>query len=64
MEISEKGKDLNGNILNEDNLHYDTLCLFRGKLYKTGNRKNDAVELFIGREFIRVVKMKNICVCT
>ena len=57
--LSEKGKDWKGNKLNEDTLPRNALVVWRNKLYVTGNRKNEMVELF-SHKFIRTVIMKYI----
>ena len=53
---SEKGKDFQGNKLNENTLKSDVLVFWRNKEYLTGNRRNNLVELWKDNQFVRIVR--------
>ena len=58
--LSSKGKNWDDQELNETNLFSNTLVKYRNKLYMTGNRRNNHVELFLDHKFIRVVSTHSI----
>lgn len=60
MKISEKGKNFDGEKLTEDNLMADTKIIWRNKIYKTGNRYHNYVDLYHNNIFIRAVNMNHI----
>ena len=53
---SEKGKDFDGNKLNENTLNSDVTVIWRNKQYVTGNRRNNLVELWKGGSFVKIVR--------
>jgi len=58
IKLSKKGRDFNGNKLNEDSpLGF---CVYEKNIYSCGNRYHDQVELYTGIFHVRNVEMKNI----
>ena len=60
FKCSDFGKNWKGKTLNEDNLYSGIIVVWRKKLFKTGNRKGDMVELVRDGIFTRTVKMDRI----
>jgi len=59
--VSKIGKDFKGNELNEDNCGGGVPVLYKGTLYKSGNRRYFAVELYNHwGEFVKTVDTKDI----
>lgn len=54
-----KGHTKDGKPLNEDTLKASRVR-WRGKIYTTGNRRHDQVELWSGGMFVRIASMKHI----
>lgn len=57
---SAKGKDWHDQPLIEDNLKAGELVCWRGKVYRTGNRYHNLVELYRGRKLICAAKISSI----
>ena len=65
IQISKKGRDYYGNILTEYNLYGNALVAYKKKIYITGNRRNNIVELCDAKgKFICAVDMENIKLIT
>jgi hypothetical protein len=62
--MSAKGKDFSGRKLNEETLKGDTHVVWRNKVYTTGNRHHEQVELYVGKKFLRTASMKHIRLIT
>jgi hypothetical protein len=60
MILSEKGKDWDGEPLNEDTLNAGVLVCFKGVVYSTGNRYHGWVELYQDKKLIWTVMYKAI----
>ena len=46
IKVSDYGKDFKGNKLNENNLGGFQALLYKGFIYRSGNRRHFAVELY------------------
>jgi len=59
IEVSDFGKDFKGNKLNEDNCKGFQPILYKGHLYRSGNRRHFSVELYnIWGNFYMTVNMR------
>jgi len=56
--FSEKGKDFEGNKLDENTLKSNVTVVWRNKRYMTGNRKNNLVELLKDGSFCKIVSTR------
>jgi len=58
--LSEKGRDWNGNKLNEDTPLANNPVYCKGELYTAGNRRHNLLELYNYGVLIKVEDFKNI----
>ena len=58
---SKMGKDWQGNKLDENYQFGNTLIQYKGRVYSTGNRYHDLIELFNNGKFVVTVPMQHIC---
>lgn len=61
--ISEKGKHFNGKPLSEQNVLGGQQILYKDKLYYTGNRKHNLVELWQDGKLFKTVNLKKCILC-
>ena len=58
--ISDMGRHWNGSVLTEDNVPGDVKVQWCEDYYFTGNRRGRHVELYLGREFVRLACLSDI----
>lgn len=58
--VSEKGKNWDGELLTETNLHSGVKVINNNKIYETGNRRNNQVELYTLNILVKIVSMRTI----
>lgn len=58
--LSKKGKNFDGEDLDENNLKSNEIVMYKNRIYVTGNRKDDIVELYKSGIFICCTTISNL----